>query len=280
MESRPLASVSELATLLRAPGSPPAVLDVRWELGTGARHDQYAVGRIPGASFVDLDVSLAAPSGPAGRHPLPSTADFQAAMRRAGVSDHRAVVVYDASTSMAAARAWWLLRYFGHQRVRVLDGGLDAWVRAGLALEAGEGPSGAGAGDFSARPGGMRIVDAAGAAALAERGTLLDARAADRFRGEVEPVDPVAGHIPGARNRPTALNVEASGGFLDPDALREAFQAVGADGLSEIGVYCGSGISAAHEVLALELAGHRAALYPGSWSEWITDPCRPVARGP
>jgi thiosulfate/3-mercaptopyruvate sulfurtransferase len=187
-------------------------------------------------------------------------------------------VVYDAADSMAAARAWWLLRYFGHADVAVLDGGLAAWVGAGLPVQTGE-PSRPGAGDFCARPGGMSIVDAAGAAALARQGRLLDARTGERFRGEVEPIDPVAGHIPGARNRPTGLNVEPSGRFRAAGALREGFEAAGVTGDGELGVYCGSGITAAHQVLALELAGYGAALYPGSWSEWISDPGRPVATG-
>jgi thiosulfate/3-mercaptopyruvate sulfurtransferase len=228
--------------------------------------------------FVDLDADLAAAAGPGGRHPLPEAADFQASMRAAGVSDDRAVVVYDASSAMAAARAWWLLRYFGHPEVRVLDGGLAAWTEAGLPLDGGETrPT---PGQFTARPGGMPVLDAAGAAALARDGALLDARAPERFRGESEPIDPVAGHIPGARNRPSTLNVDPTGRFLDPPGLRDAFRAVAMSNAGEVGAYCGSGIAAAHEVLALELAGFAAALYPGSWSEWITDPARPVATGP
>jgi thiosulfate/3-mercaptopyruvate sulfurtransferase len=199
-------------------------------------------------------------------------------MRVAGVGDHRPVVVYDAATSVAAARAWWLLRYFRHPAVSVLDGGLRAWVEAGLPLEGGEarGPEG----DFTARPGGMAVIDAHGAQKLARRGALIDARAPERFRGETEPVDAVAGHIPGARNRPTTMNIDEAGRFLSPQDLGEGFAALCARGGAEIGAYCGSGVTAAHQVLALELAGHRAALYPGSWSEWITDPSRPVEAGP
>jgi thiosulfate/3-mercaptopyruvate sulfurtransferase len=278
MRSRPLISVAELEALLGAGDDSPAVLDVRWELAGGARREQYTAGHIPGARFVDLDHDLASPPGPGGRHPLPPAADFQAAMRAAGVRERFAVVVYDAADSMAAARAWWLLRYFGHADVAVLDGGLAAWAGAGLPVQTGE-PSRPGAGDFCARPGGMSIVDAAGAAALARQGRLLDARTGERFRGEVEPIDPVAGHIPGARNRPTGLNVEPSGRFRAAGALREGFEAAGVTGDGELGVYCGSGITAAHQVLALELAGYGAALYPGSWSEWISDPGRPVATG-
>jgi thiosulfate/3-mercaptopyruvate sulfurtransferase len=200
-------------------------------------------------------------------------------MRRAGVSHGRAVVVYDAATSMAAARAWWLLRYFGHSDVRVLDGGLRAWVAAGGALAAGAGAAPAG-GDFDAVPGGMPMLGAHAAARVAEQGVLLDARAGERFRGEAEPVDPVAGHIPGAANLPGSELVDESGRFRDDGALRARFHAAGVHSEGQLGAYCGSGVSAAHEVLALELAGYRAALYVGSWSEWITDPGRPVARGP
>jgi thiosulfate/3-mercaptopyruvate sulfurtransferase len=277
MGPQPLLSVAELGEMLRG-GAGPTVLDVRWELAGGALRDRYRAGHIPGARFVDLDAELAGPPGPGGRHPLPDAADFQAAMRAAGVGDGRAVVVYDGGNSMAAARAWWLLRYFGHPQVAVLDGGLAAWVNAGRPLQTGESPP-SGDGDFCARPGGMAVVDAAGAATLAREGRLLDARAAERFRGEVEPIDPVAGHIPGARSRPTALNLQGSGRFLDPGALREAFEAAGVTGADGVAAYCGSGITAAHQVLALELAGFRAALYPGSWSEWISDPSRPVATG-
>ena len=280
--SSPLISVVQLDRALRLGPERPTVLDVRWELGSGARRDLYAEGHIPGAVFVDLDASLAAPPGAGGRHPLPEPARFEADMRAAGVTAGRDVVVYDGAGSMSAARGWWLLRYFGHRRVAVLDGGLAAWLQAGLPVHTGpaEQADRGAAGDFTARPGAMPVLDAAGAAALAQRGVLLDARAPERFRGEAEPIDPVAGHIPGARNRPTALNVEPSGRFLGREALQEAFAEVGLDGATEVGAYCGSGITAAHEVLALELAGHTAALYPGSWSEWITDPGRPVAVGP
>jgi thiosulfate/3-mercaptopyruvate sulfurtransferase len=280
MARGPLVSVAALDGLLRDPDRAPTVLDVRWELADGPRRGDYEMGHIPGAVFVDLDASLAAPSGAAGRHPLPDREAFEADMRAAGVRGERPVVVYDGATSMAAARAWWLLRYFGHPAVSVLDGGLAAWQRAGLPLEVGDPVRRPPAGDFVARPGGMPILDAAGAQALAARGgALLDARAPERFRGEREPIDPVAGHIPGARNRPTALNLAADGRFLDPAQLRPGFAASGVDGAVEVGAYCGSGISAAHQVLALEHAGYAAALYPGSWSEWILDPDRPVATG-
>jgi thiosulfate/3-mercaptopyruvate sulfurtransferase len=275
---RPLLSVHELEDMLRAPahGALPSVLDVRWELATGAGRGDYERGHIPGAAFIDLDAQLASPPGGGGRHPLPAPDRFAADMRAAGVGNGRAVVVYDAATSMAAARAWWLLRYHGHGDVTVLDGGLAAWVAAGRSLEH-HAPH-IRPGDFVARPGKMPMVGADGAAELAARGVLLDARAPERFRGEVEPIDPIAGHIPGARNRPAVENIDSAGRFRDPTFLRAAFESVGVHRGVDVGAYCGSGVTAAHEVLALEIAGYRSALYPGSWSEWIEDGSRPVAR--
>jgi len=270
------------AAELAAMPAPPALLDVRWRLGGPPGIDLYRAGHIPGAVFTDLDRDLAAPAGPGGRHPMPATADFEAAMRRAGVRDNQPVVVYDDADSTAAARAWWLLRYFGHRLVRVLDGGLAAWTAAGHPVQKGLPESAPAGGDFTASPGHLALLDADGAAALARTGVLLDARAGARYRGETEPVDPVAGHIPGAVSAPTAENVHKDGTFLPPDDLARRFAALGAgtDGDPAIGAYCGSGVTAAHEVLALTLAGIPAALYTGSWSEWITDPARPVATGP
>jgi thiosulfate/3-mercaptopyruvate sulfurtransferase len=275
---RPLISAAELIERLDG-ADRPALLDVRWELTSAppARRDQYEQGHIPGAAFVDLDRELSAPPGQGGRHPLPSRADFVAAMRRAGVWNDRPVVVYDAANSLPASRAWWLLRHYGHPDVRVLNGGLAAWAAAG-------GPPVSGSetpppGDFSGEPGTMAVLDAGGAAGLARAGVLLDARAPERYRGDVEPMDSVAGHIPGARNLPMSAQLQPTGRFRNPGELREGFALAGATGEIEVGAYCGSGITAAHTVLALELAGLRGALYPGSWSEWVTDPLRPVATG-
>ena len=275
----PLISADDLAAALASPDAPkrPAVLDVRWDLQTGSRPDRYEAGHVPGAAFVDLDRALAAAPGERGRHPLPDPDTFAAAMRAAGVSADRPVVVYDDAGATIAARAWWLLRHHGHGNVAVLDGGLTAW-RAG-AHPITTGPEDPAPGDFAGRPGHMGTLDVTAAAALARDGVLLDARAPERFRGEVEPVDPAAGHIPGARNRPTRDNVDDAGRFRDPENLRAAFATVGATAEANVGAYCGSGVTAAHEVLALELAGIPAALYPGSWSEWCADPARPVATG-
>jgi thiosulfate/3-mercaptopyruvate sulfurtransferase len=270
-----LISVGELVSQLSAGAPRPALLDVRWELASGSRRQDYLDAHLPDAAFVDLDAELSGPPGSAGRHPLPDSDAFQASMRDAGVDDRRPVVVYDDARSLAAARAWWLLRYFGHSEVAVLDGGIAAWESAGEPTQAGA--AAFKPGDFTARAGWMTLIDAGGAAALARRGVLLDARAPERYRGEHEPIDPVAGHIPGARNAPMSEHLDASGHFLAPGELRAALQKRGVRDGVELGAYCGSGITAAHEVLALELAGYRAALYVGSWSEWIADPSRPVA---
>ena len=262
-----------------AGAEPPVLLDVRWRLGGPPGIDSYRAGHLPGAVFVDLDTDLAGAPGLGGRHPLPDPESFQAAMRRAGVRAGYPVVVYDDGDSTIAARAWWTLRYFGHDLVRVLDGGLRAWAAAGLPVTADE-PS-VEAGDFTAVPGHLPVLDAAGADALTRSGVLLDARAGERYRGETEPVDPVAGHIPGAVSAPTAANVGADGRFLAPAELRERFAALGVHaGPAQVGAYCGSGLTAAHEVLALQLAGIPAALYVGSWSNWVIDPARPNATGP
>lgn len=251
-----------------------SLLDVRWTLQTGSDREAYLAGHLPGAAFVDLDTELANPAGAEGRHPLPTPQRFVAAMRAAGVRRDRPVVVYDDLGGMAAARAWWLLRHYGHRDVRVLDGGLLAWRRHGGALETGT-PDVV-PGDFDGAPGAMPVADADEAAALGRIGALLDVRAPERFRGEQEPVDPVAGHIPGAVNLPTMLNLDADQTFKTVEELRERF----GDVQPGAAAYCGSGVNAAHTVLALELVGVRAALYPGSWSGWVSDASRPVATGP
>ena len=255
------------------------ILDVRYRLVGGPARGDYDDGHVPGAHFVDLDRDLSGSPGEHGRHPLPSRDAFQDAMRRAGVSLARPVICYDFADGTSAARAWWLLRYFGHPDVRLLDGGYAGWRAAGG--EASRAVPDAGDGDFVAEPGHLALLDAARAAAVARTGLLFDARAAERYRGEAEPVDPVAGHIPGARSAPTLENVDATGHFLAPDRLRQRFERLGATEEVRVGCYCGSGVTAAHEVFALELAGlPESALYADSWSGWITDPRRPVATGP
>ncbi|MDF3298361.1 sulfurtransferase [Streptomyces tropicalis] len=274
-------SAAQLASDL-AGARPPVLLDVRWQLSLARAagepafdgRAEYEAGHLPGAAFVDLDRELTAAPGAHGRHPLPDPQEFGAAMRRAGVSAARPVVVYDGGQGWAAARAWWMLRWAGHPDVKVLDGGLTQWqgpLETGAVTPA--------AGDFAPVPGALPLLDADGAAALARSGVLFDARAGERYRGEVEPIDRVGGHIPGAVSAPTADNVAPGGRFLPAEQLRARFAALGAEG-GEVGVYCGSGVSGAHEVLALAVAGIPAALYVGSWSEWSADPSRPVAVGP
>jgi thiosulfate/3-mercaptopyruvate sulfurtransferase len=225
--------------------------------------------------YVDVDDELAAPPArhgePGGRHPLPATDDFEAAMRRAGVRGDRPVVVYDDWGGRAAARAWWLLKYHGHRDVRVLDGGLSAWLAVGGELEKGlVTPE---PGDFEARPGHLPVVESDDVLAVE---VLVDARAPERYAGEHEPIDPVAGHVPGAVNVPTAENLAADGRFKDADELRRIYAAVGAVAGADVAAYCGSGVTACHDLLALAVARVPAALYAGSWSDWISDPDRPV----
>ena len=252
------------------------LLDVRWQLGRTDGREQYRAGHLPGAVFVDLETELAAHGSPAeGRHPLPSLQALQSAARRWGIRDDSRVVVYDATGGLAAARAWWLLRWGGLTDVRILDGGLAAWTGP---LESGEVlpvP-----GDVTLTGGGMPVLTADQAAALAAGdGVLLDARAGERYRGEVEPVDPRAGHVPGAVSAPTTDNLNAAGRFRTAAVLSERFAGLGVRPGATVGVYCGSGVTAAHEIAALAEAGIDAALWPGSWSQWSNDPDRPVATG-
>lgn len=276
----PVIRSQELAALLRGL-EPPTVADVRWSLTGPPGRVDYTAGHLPGAVFLDVDADLAAPPGSGGRHPLPYPGALQVALRAAGVRATTPVVAYDAGDGSVAARLWWLLRWAGHRAVAVLDGGIAAWRAAGLpvTVEVPEPP----VGTFTVRPGGMPVLDAMGAAALARAGVLLDARARPRYRGEAEPVDPRAGHIPGATNAPFSELTDAQGRWLPPNRLRELACRWGVTDAG-VGAYCGSGINACALVLGLELAGattaaRPAALYAGSWSQWCTDPGRPVATG-
>ena len=267
-----------LSELLGQP-DPPAVLDVRWALGDTRGREHYRAGHIPTAVYVDLDTQLAAPAHPAGgRHPLPDLPSLQEAARQWGLRAGQPVVVYDNSGGLAAARAWWLLRWAGLDRVRILDGALNAWTQAGFELESGGHE--AARGDVILDAGHLPVLTADDAAALARAGVLLDARAGERYRGEVEPVDAKAGHIPGAVSAPTAENLTEDGTFAATETLRARFAGLGAVPGGTVGVYCGSGVTAAHAAAALRIAGIDAALYAGSWSAWSADPQRPVATGP
>ena len=301
MNESPLILVDELQRLLAgALAERPVVLDVRFRLGESTGRLDFERAHVPGASYVDMDTQLATirPDGVGGRHPMPAVETFTAAMRSAGVTMSRPVVAYDDWLSLPASRVWWMLRHLGFLDVRVLDGGIAAWIAAGHPTESG--PHTPGVGDFSpSSPGFGRLLDATAAATYAARHVLLDARTADRFRGEYETIDAVAGHIPGAISAPALDTVDPNGRFLSADQLAGRFrergfegtvgaaQAIGAaeaDGTAEartVGTYCGSGVQATHLALALSIAGitDEADVYIGSWSDWITDPDRPIAIG-
>lgn len=279
-----LISTTHLAVQLTAP-QPPVLLDVRWSLGGPSARERYDAGHLPGAVFIDLDADLAAPPGPEGRHPLPDAGHLQAVLRRAGVNATDLVVGYDAKDGSIAARAWWLLRWAGHDpdRVAVLDGGYATWVAEGREVSTDE--SQPQQGDMVVRPGHMPVLDADAAAVLASstHGNLLDARAPERFAGHTEPIDPVAGHIPGALNAPMTSHTGDDGRWRTPEQLAAGFAALGVTPDSQVGAYCGSGVTACSVVFALERAGvtgdQPAALYVGSWSNWCAGPNRPVATG-
>jgi thiosulfate/3-mercaptopyruvate sulfurtransferase len=275
-----LVSVEALVTRLQEP-APLVLADVRWNLTGPPGRPQYEAGHLPGAQWVDLETELSGPLHPlrtGGRHPLPDVEVFAAAMRRIGVGSGGEVVAYDGGSSVAAARLWWLLLDAGFSRVRVLDGGFAAWQQAGLPVQTGPGDPVA-AGDFRGRPGQLPRLDADAVAALLQAGPgaprLVDVRAPERYAGTSEPLDPVAGHIPTAANRPSTDNLAPDGRFRPPTEIAERFA-----GLSDPVLYCGSGITAAHTLLALRTAGLEGRIYPGSWSDWVSDPSRPVATGP
>lgn len=274
-----LISVDELAQRLSS--GPPRILDVRWTLAAPDGSAAYRAGHIPGAVYVDLDAELSDHSVPGrGRHPLPSAESLQDSARRWGLHPGDPVVVYDDWNSQAAGRAWWLLRAAGLTDVRILDGGWSAWQAAGLPTESGDVTPQRGS-VIIATLDAMPVATADEVAAQSESTThaVLDARATARYRGDEEPLDPRAGHIPGAVSAPTADNVTAEGTFRPAADLRTRFAELGA-GHVPVTVYCGSGITAAHEIAALAIAGYEATLFPGSWSEWSNDPKRPVATGP
>ena len=275
----PLITTEELAELLDGP-NPPTVLDARWSLQGPPARERYDQAHLPGAVYVDLDTDLSDPQGPGtGRHPLPDPERFQATMRAAGVDADRPLVTYDSPDPIsAAARAWWLLRYFGHPDVRVLDGGFAAWQAAGLSVTAVV-PTPE-PGDWQAQPGKLPLLKARQVAGMARDHVLLDFRAPERYSGEHEPLDPVGGHIPGAGNLPASETLAADGHQLPPGELRERFAASGIGEGTLVGAYCGSGVAASQGILALHAAGLDGALYVGSWSEWVSDPARPVATGP
>ena len=273
----PLIGVTALAGELAGPVL-PVLLDVRWRLGGPPGIDSYRAGHLPSAVFTDLDRDLARPPGPGGRHPLPADGLSEAAMRRAGVSDGRPVVAYDDGDAVAG---WPGLVAAALLRARRRPGpGRRAACLAGGRPAADHGRAAPDPGDFTARPGQMPLLDAAGAAEIARSGKLLDARTAERYRGESEPVNPVAGHIPGALSAPAAANLAAGGGFLGPDGLRERFSALGVTAGGPVGTYCGSGVSAAQERARAGGRGRAGGAVRGVLVGLGSDPARPVAAGP
>jgi len=292
--SEVLITAAQLHQLLAMPaGERPLVLDVRWQLPTSREPfdgtDLYLAGHIPGAIYVDLDSELAdPPSAELGRHPLPSQARLQGAARRWGLQPRQLVVAYDTIGGMGAARLWWLLRDCGLE-VRILDGGLAAWQAADYPVETGNvepTPS-----EIRLHTGHLPTIAVDEVADFAQEHTLLDARGGIRYRGESEPIDFRPGHIPGARSAPAGHDVDADGRFLNDAELAERFARHGIGPLAkaaagelsdspEIAVYCGSGVTASHAIACLAILGVEAALYPGSYSQWVGDPDRPVELGP
>jgi len=279
--SSPLISAEELAQRLGEPAL--HLFDCRFDLAARtAGEREYALAHLPGAVYAHLDRDLSASvTTDSGRHPLPSVSDFENRLRAWGLHAGGIAVAYDAGNGMYASRLWWMLRWLGHDRALVLDGGFARWRSLGLPVDGlvpGYPP-----GDFVAHPRSDLAVDAATVLAVAADGgcRLLDARAPERFRGDIEPLDTVAGHVPGALNHPLTESLAADGRLRDPDELRRSFEAtLGGVPPSHVVAMCGSGVTACHLLLAMEQAGLPGArLYPGSWSEWIRDPRRPIAKG-
>jgi thiosulfate/3-mercaptopyruvate sulfurtransferase len=280
--STPLISASELAVRLAA-GDAPVILDASFDLAdTAAGERRFAAEHVPGSRYVHLDRDLSsAKNGRNGRHPLPARDAFARTVGALGIGPETPVVVLDAHGGVYAARLWWMLRWLGHEAVAVLDGGLQAWRQAGGALAADPSPLPSSTSPYPLRPPLVSSVDADGVARRPPAAALVDARAPERFRGEIEPLDRVAGHIPGALNRFHKANLGDDGRFKPPATLRSEFAALlGTRRPGDVIHSCGSGVTACHNLLAMEHAGLGGSLlYPGSWSEWSSDPARPVATG-
>jgi thiosulfate/3-mercaptopyruvate sulfurtransferase len=274
-----LITPDELASV-RDAGAPITILDVRWQLTEPDGRAAYEAGHIPGAVYVSLEDELSDQDVTGhGRHPLPSGRDVEAAARRWGVRRGVPIVAYDDWNRAGSARAWWVLTAAGLAGVRILDGGLRGWIETGGELETGTvtpEPGDVTVAHADLYAGARPTLTASQAAAIA---TLVDARAPERFRGDVEPIDPVAGHIPGAVNLPSTDVLDDNGVFRNPEDLLALVRRHGVDTSNDVGVYCGSGVTASVLLAAFATAGTDATLFPGSWSEWCSDPSRPVQRG-
>ena len=272
----------ELNSLLRDPAC--RIVDCRFELADPARgRTLYRAGHIPDAVFADLDKDLAGPVGPqSGRHPLPDVETFRQKLCTWGIANDSQVVAYDQGNGASASRLWWMLRWLGHERVAVLDGGLGAWEAFGGEVDADDLP--VARTEYIARPDAAMVATTQEIEAMLAAGKpclLVDARDERRFRGEVEPIDPVAGRIPGSVNLPFQRNLDSSGQWRSSEELREIWQSHWPDGDADLPItLCGSGVTACHLILAAKRAGlPMPRLYVGSWSEWIRDPNRPIALG-
>lgn len=271
-----LITVEELAERLSDPLV--VICDVRWYLADPEQgRVEYARAHLPGARFVDLDTDLSAQPGP-GRHPLPTVSAFAATLGRLGVGPGHTVVAYDSSGGAIAARLWWMLRSVGHRPVLVLDGGLPAWERAGLPLT-GDVPV-VKAVEYPAPAGWTGVVNGDGVESRLGRALILDARSEDRYRGQNETIDPRAGHIPTALSAFFGKNLNPGGNFLPADRLHKRFVGLGVADAETTVAYCGSGVTACHNLLAMHLAGLGGLLYEGSWSDWSGTSHRPVVTGP
>lgn len=277
LRSQYLISPKELAEQL-VQSTPPVLIDIRFRLGGSDGREEYLQGHIPGAVFVDLPTELAGKqNGFSGRRPLPEIADLERSARLWGISEGSSVVVYDNNRGQQASRAWWLLRWAGVENVRLLDGGFEAWETEGLPVTTDV--TEPAPGNISLKAGHLPVIDADQASDFPRDGILFDARDAKSYAGgpAIAGEHPT-GHIPGAISASTAANLDEDGRFLSADKLRDRFSALGADG-KQIGVYCGGGVTATHEILALATIGVEAALFPGSWSAWSSDPSRPIRTG-
>jgi thiosulfate/3-mercaptopyruvate sulfurtransferase len=278
-----LISTAQLANRIADPKL--RILDARWYLDPSRKGlDAYNAGHIPGAFFADIGNDFAGPGGrrggPIGRHPFPSSTQVQNVMRLFGITPGVRVVAYDDAAGAIAARVWFVLKANGFDDAAVLDGGITKWIAEGREVTV-QPPSISTMTDFVVTPRPVLVLDKAEFAATKDHSLVLDARVPERYRGDIEPIDPPAGHIPGARNAPYTLNLttEACPVFKPAAELRSHYESLGVAEGREPVVYCGSGINAAHDLLALEVAGFKGRLYGGSWSEWSSDPDLPVATG-